>query len=108
MGPALAKCHLVEGLPTQPTSLPESQLGPNLSSEALPLPVILGLPSATRHPCPALLRPALRFSGPRVQVVHGGVTLVTMAMSGASLGAVLGTRPDPQLCHLHCNFGQRR
>lgn len=31
----------------------------------------------------------------RVQAAHGGVILVTMAMSGVSLGAVLGTRPEP-------------
>lgn len=33
VGPALAKCHPVEGLPARPTSLPAGQLGPDLSPE---------------------------------------------------------------------------
>lgn len=33
MGPALAKCHLVEGQLTWPTSLPKGWVGPDLSQE---------------------------------------------------------------------------
>lgn len=33
VGPALAKCRLVWGLPTRPTSLPAGWLGPDLSGE---------------------------------------------------------------------------
>lgn len=100
VSPCLGPAHTAH-LPARGPAGPGPVLG------VLPLPVILGSPSAACRPWPALLRPALRSAGPRYRVHMGGVIPVATAVSGASPGATLGTRPEPQLCHLHYDLGQR-